>query len=144
MRFGAGPPPPRPRASSVGTAVGALSIVAIVMRSASPQLGPFHLRNFGGRDFVLTLDAPAGYQDHGYGGEEAKDRQPPDLPDQRKTHDHRKESGNETGRAVARHFDRFIFRFDRGTPGALHVPERVGRLDSWQRREVVGRRWRRG
>jgi hypothetical protein len=55
------------------------------------------LRNFGGRDFLLALDAPAGYQDNGSGGEEAVDRQPPDLPDQRKTHDHRKESGNKTG-----------------------------------------------
>ena len=26
--------------------------------------GPFHLRNFGGRDFVFTLDAPAGSQHH--------------------------------------------------------------------------------
>ena len=47
-------------------------------------------------------------QDHGCGGEEAEDRHPPDVPDQRKAHDHRKESGNEAGRAVARHFDRFI------------------------------------
>jgi hypothetical protein len=33
---------------------------------------------------VLTFDAPAGYQDDDSGGEEAEDRQPPDLPDQRK------------------------------------------------------------
>src|SRR5215471_6418873 len=72
--------------------------------------GPFHSRNFGGRDFVLALDAPASYQDDDHGGEEAEDRQPPDVPDQRKTHDHGKESGNETGWAVARHFDSFVCR----------------------------------
>src|SRR5712664_1050848 len=69
IRLGAGPPPPRPRASSVGTAVGTVSIVAIVMRAAS---GP-----------------------------------------------------------------------DRRPPGALHVPERVDRLDSGQHCIVVGG-WRRG
>src|SRR6185369_12327641 len=89
--------------------------------------GPFHLRNFDGRDFVLTLDSPAGYEDHGCGGEEADDRQPPDVPDQRKTHDLRKEGGNETGRAVARHFDRFVCWLDRRPPGALHVPEGIDR-----------------
>src|SRR5262249_56074506 len=47
--------------------------------------GPFHLRNFGGRDFVLTLDAPAGYQDHGCGGEEGEGRPPPEMPHPRKT-----------------------------------------------------------
>jgi hypothetical protein len=36
--------------------------------------GPFHLRNFGGRDFVLTLDAPASYEDHDCRGQEAEDR----------------------------------------------------------------------
>ena len=39
----------------------------------------FHLRDFGGRDFVLALDTPAGYQDYGGGGEEAEDRQPPGI-----------------------------------------------------------------
>src|SRR5262252_1398758 len=135
MRFVAGPPPPRPRASSAGTPVGSVSIVAIVMWTASgSQPGSFHSRNFGGRDFVLSLVAPAGYQDCDRGGEGADDRQPPDVPDQRKAHQHRKESGDKAGGAVARHLDVFIDRFDpnrspRSAPRALHVPERVDRLD---------------
>src|SRR5262249_1672308 len=107
---------------------------------ASPS--PFHLRDFGSRDFALTLGAPAGYQDHGGGGEEAENRQPPNLPDQREAHDRREEGDDETGRAVVRHFDRFIGRFDRRPPDALHVPERVDGLDPGQHRKIVGRRRR--
>src|SRR5262245_49242396 len=100
MRFEAGPPPPRPRASSVGTPAGALSMVAmVVMPAASSPPGPFHLRDFGGRDFVLTIDAPAGDQDHDDSGDKVEDYQPPDVPDKRKAQDGCKESGNETGGA---------------------------------------------
>src|SRR5262245_11140776 len=66
------------------------------------------------------------------------------MPDQRKAQDGREESGNETGWAVAWHFDRCIGRLEWGPPGALHVPERVYRLDSGQHREIVGRRRRGG
>src|SRR5437879_11644504 len=112
MRFGAGPPPPRPRASSVETAAGSLSTVAIVMRAASgPQPGPFHSRNFAGREFALSVVAPAGYQGRDCSGESADDCHPPDLPDQREAHDDGKESSDETGGAVARHLDRLIDRF---------------------------------
>src|SRR6516225_4042367 len=112
IRLGAGPPPPRPRASSVGVPIRVLSsVVAIVMRPASPHSpGPFYLRNFGSQDFVLTIDAPASYQDHDRGKEKVEDCQPPDVPDERKTHNGRKEGNNETGWAVAGHFDRFIRR----------------------------------
>src|ERR1700730_15611024 len=145
VRFGAGPPPPRPRASSAGTAVGSVSIVAIVMRAAScPQPGPFHLRNFGRRDFVLALVAPAGHQNRDCSGEEADDRHPPDMPDQGKPHDHGKERGDETGWAVARHLDVLIGGFNWGPPGALLVPECVDRLDSGQHCVVVSRRRRGG
>src|SRR5262245_11251128 len=123
---------------------GALSIAAIVMPAASSPPGPFHLRDFGGRDFVLTLDTPAGYQDHDDSGDKVENYQPPDVPDERKAQDGCKESSNETGRAVARHFNRFIGRRARGPPGALHVPERVDGLDPGQHRKIVGRRRRRG
>ena len=92
--------------------------------------GPFHLRNFGGRDFVLTLGAPAGDQDHDCGGQEAEDRQPPDVPDQRKAHDHRKERGNETGRAVARHFDRFIGGFAAARP-VRFICQNASMVSTW-------------
>src|ERR1700758_2681578 len=103
---------------------------------------PFHLRYFGSRDFVLTLGAPASDQDYDDGGDKVEDCQPPDVPDQRKTHDGRKESGNETGWAVVRLFDCFVGGFPRGTPHALHLPERVDGLDFGQYRIIVGR-WRR-
>ena len=91
MRVGAGPPPPRPRASSVGTAVD--RAVAIVMRPASRPSRARSIRAISvGRDFALAVIAPAEHQDRDCGGEEAEDRHPPDVPDQRKAGDHRKES----------------------------------------------------
>src|SRR5215469_16044500 len=143
MRFGAGPPPPRPRASSVGTAIGTGSSVAIVMWVASgPEPGPFHARDLGGRDFVLALFAPAGYHGRDRSGKDADDRHPPDLPNQRKAHEHGKERDDKTRGVVAWHLDRFKNRFDPGPPGSLHLPERIDCLDSGQYREVVGRRRR--
>ena len=145
MRFGAGPPPPRPRASSVGTAVGVLSSRCDRHAGRLMLTGPVPFAQFRRPRFRCSRSiAPAGYQDHDDGGEKAEDRHPPDVPDQRKAHDDRKEGGNETGWAVARHFDRFIGRFHRAPPRALHLPERVDRLDPGQHREIVGRRRRRG
>ena len=106
--------------------------------------GPFHLRNFGGRDLALAVIAPAEHQDRDCGGEETEDRHPPDVPDQRKAGDHRKESDDETGRAVARHVDGFIGLFDRAHSPLLHLPEGIDRLDAGQHGEIVGRGRRRG
>src|SRR4029077_3284863 len=89
-----------------------------------PQTVAFHLCNVGGGEFVLTLDTPAGDQDNDSGRDKVEDCQPPYVPDQRKAHDRRKESGNETGWAVARQFDRFIYRLGFRQPRAPYVPKR--------------------
>src|SRR5262249_44796195 len=96
-----------------------------------------------GRDFALAVLAPAEYQDRNRDGEETEDHDPPDVPDQGKAGERRKESDDKADRTVARHLDGLIDLLGGGQTFPLHFPKGVDRLDPGQHREVIGRRRRR-
>src|SRR5258708_13964439 len=83
-------------------------------------------RDLRRRNEVFLDVAPREPDKSRVGEEEPNADQPPDLPDQRETGDRGEECGYESGRAVPRHLDRFVFRLSLRLLGfdgmALHFP----------------------
>ncbi len=100
---------------------------------------------FGGQ-IVFSDVTPGEHNESRERADQPDNDHPPDVPDQRKTSDDRKERRNKSSRAVARHFDRLVVRQVRKPPlferFLLDAPISLFARHIGQHREIESRRRR--
>src|SRR6185312_16737844 len=104
-------------------------------------------RDLSGGNDVFVVVAPGEYHEGRERADPAENDHPPDVPDQGKAHDRRKEGADKSSRRILRHLDISIFGLSTQRallPGArLYRP--VGVLASDVRHDrKIEHRWRRG
>src|SRR5882757_268661 len=114
--------------------------------AACMSVGPIDARDRFSRNDVLDPVPPGEDNEGRVCAQCGQGHQPPDVPDQRESHEGGEEGANESGRAIPRHLDLRIGGLLAelrllASAALLHVPVGVRALDAWEYRKVEG--WRR-